>query len=429
MKVTVERGDNSEVSLKIVVEGAELVKASDAASKRIAGKINIPGFRKGKAPKKIVERFAGKEAVLNEAFDIVAQKSFADALKEENLEPVTRPEIDIDTLEEGKDVEFTAKFTNRPEITLGEYKGFNIEKKVEEVTDEDVEKQLERIRDNHSQLVDVTGGRSVQQGDFTTLDYEGFVDGEPFAGGSGKDYPLQIGSGSFIPGFEDQLVGANIDEEREVNVTFPEEYHSKELAGKSATFKCVVHSIKEKQLPELDDEFAKKASSFETLAELRDDVRKRLSDTAEQKAEADRAQAAVEKALENTQVEIPEVMVDMRVDTMLQELALRLEQQGMSLEQYLKYSGMDIARIRDEQRETARKNVKVDLMLEEIAKAEDIKVEGADLDREVQQMALTYGATPKQVQKIITEQGRVGDLARNVLHKKAMQLIVTSVTE
>ena len=427
MKVTVENGENQQVTLTIEVEAAEVSKATEKAVKRLGNRVNIPGFRKGKAPRKIIERNVGMEAIMQEAFDIVAPKAFADALEEQKIDPVTRPDIDIVTLEEGKDLVFKATVTPRPEVTLGEYKGLKVEKKVAEVTDEDVEKQIKTFQDRQGKMVDAPEGSAVKDGDFTTLDFEGFVNGEAFEGGKGQDYPLQIGSGSFIPGFEDQLIGAKIGEEKEVNVKFPEEYHSKELAGKDAMFKCTIRSIKQKELPAIDDELAKKVSKFETIAELRADVRKNLEENAQRQAENTQRTEAIEQATNNITVDIPAVMIDNRVNAMIQEMAMRLEQQGMNLETYLQYAGTDLAKIREDYRETAEKNVKTDLMLEEVAKAENIKVEAKDLDAEVAGMAAAYGATPVQIQKIIKEQGRVGDLAATVLRKKTAQFIIDNI--
>jgi len=428
MKVTAEHGENREVTLTIEVEQDKLEKASEGAAKRISARVNIPGFRKGKAPRRIVENFVGKDAILQEAFEGLAQKAFEDALTEQNMEPVTRPEIDIVTLEDGKDVVFTAKFTQRPDVRLGTYKGLVVPKEEVAVADEDIDRQIEGMRQHQGTLVDAPADAAVKNDDFVTLDFEGFVDGAAFEGGKGEDYPLQIGSGSFIPGFEDQLIGAKVGEERDVNVTFPEEYHAENLKGKDAVFKCKIRSIKSRELPELDDAFAKKASKFETLAELREDVRKNLLAAAERKAETERRTKAIDMATDNAAMEIPPVMVENRITAMIQEMAMRLEQQGMSLEQYLQYAGLDIAKIREDYRETAEKNVRTDLMLEEVAKAEGIKVEGSDLDREVYAMAVSYGATPKQVQKIIKEQGRVSDLAATVLRKKTAQFIVDNIT-
>ena len=309
MKVTAEHGENREVTLTIEVDQDKLEKATDSAAKQISGRVNIPGFRKGKAPRRIVENFVGKEAILQEAFERLAQQAFEDALTEQDMEPVTRPEIDIVTLEEGKNVIFTAKFTQRPEVALGDYKGLAVEKQEIVVADEDVDRQIEGMRQNQGTLVDAPADAAVKKDDFVTLDFEGFVDGKPFKGGKGEDYPLQIGSGSFIPGFEDQLIGAKIGEEREVNVTFPEEYHAEELKGKPALFKCTIRSIKSRELPELNDAFAKKASKFETLAELREDIRKNLQAGAERQAEADRRAKAIDMAPDNCTMEIPPTMV------------------------------------------------------------------------------------------------------------------------
>ena len=429
MKVTVENGENQQVTLTIEVEAAEINKAVEQACKRLANRVSIPGFRKGKAPRMIVERHVGKDAVLQEAFDIVAPKALSKAFDEQKIDPVTRPNVDIETMEEGKDLVFKATVTPRPEVKLGDYKGLNVPKNEVNITDEDVEKQLKTFQDRQGKLVDAPEGAEVKDGDFTTLDFKGFVDGEAFDGGEGKDYPLQIGSNSFIPGFEDQLVGAKIGEERDVNVKFPEEYHAKELAGKNATFKCTIRSIKTKELPAIDDELAKKVSKFETLDELKADIRKNLEENAERTAENDQKSAAIEMATNNITVDIPAVMIDNRVTAMIQEMAMRLEQQGMKLEQYLQYAGTDIAKLREQYRETAEKNVKTDLMLEEVAKAEDIKVEAKDLDEEVATMAAAYGATPQQVQKIIKEQGRIGDLAASVLRKKTAQFIIDNIAK
>lgn len=429
MKVTVENGENQQVTLTIEVEAAEVNKAVEQACKRLANRVSIPGFRKGKAPRMIVERHVGKDAVLQEAFDIVAPEALSKAFDEQKIDPVTRPSVDIETLEEGKDLVFKATVTPRPEVKLGDYKGLNVPKNEVNITDEDVEKQLKTFQDRQGKLVDAPEGAEVKDGDFTTLDFKGFVDGEAFDGGEGKDYPLQIGSNSFIPGFEDQLVGAKIGEERDVNVKFPEEYHAKELAGKDATFKCTIRSIKTKELPAIDDELAKKVSKFETLDELKADIRKNLEENAERTAENDQKSAAIEMATNNITVDIPAVMIDNRVTAMIQEMAMRLEQQGMKLEQYLQYAGTDIAKLREQYRETAEKNVKTDLMLEEVAKAEDIKVEAKDLDEEVAAMAAAYGATPQQVQKIIKEQGRIGDLAASVLRKKTAQFIIDNIAK
>ena len=424
MKLTKENGDNRQVVLTIEVPEEEWSKAIEAAVKRIANQVNIRGFRRGKAPRRIVEREVGLQAILDEAYENMGPKAFNEAMEQEKLELATYPQFERVTVEEGKPLIFKATVTPKPEVTLGEYKGLKVEKAAEEVTEAQVDEHINKMRERQAKLVDAPEGAAVAKGDLVTLDFKGFVDGEAFEGGEGKDYPLQIGSGSFIPGFEDQLVGAKAGETREVKVTFPADYHEKKLAGKDAVFQCTVHTIRHKELPALDDAFVEKVSVFHTVEELKKDVREKMEKAAAQKAENDRRVAAIDKAAENITVDIPPVMIEERITQMLRELAMRLEQQGMKFEQYLQYSGSDMTKLRDEYRETATKNVRTDLMLEAVAKAENIKVEPADLDSEVAMMAQMYGAKPAQVRKIVVEQGRVGDLAVTVMRRKTAKFIV-----
>ena len=429
MEVTVNNLENHQVELEITVPAEELGKAYQAAYKKIVSKVNIPGFRKGKAPLLIVEKQYGVETVLREAFDIVAPKAMSEALQQEDMDLVTRPEIDVVTLEKGKDVVFKDTATKKPEVKLGEYKGLKVEVTKYVVDDNAIQEQLVRMLDRQADMVDAEEGAAVEKDDFITLDFKGFVDGEAFAGGESKDYPLQVGSNSFIPGFEDQLIGATIGNEIKVNVKFPEEYHSEELKGKDAVFECTVKSIKKKVLPELNDDFAKKASTFQTLDELKADIKSNLEKSAEAKAESAKREAAIKQAADNAEVDVPEVMVENRVNAMIQQMALSLQQQGMSLEMYLQYTNSDMAKLRENYKETAATNVKVDLMLEAVAKAEGIKVEAEDLDEQVNAMAATYGATPAQVRQIIAEQGRLGELTGSVLRSKTAKFIVDSVAE
>lgn len=428
MKVTAERIDNHKVVLEMEVPQDEVKKAMDQAYAKLATRINIPGFRKGKAPRKMIESRVGAQAILDEAFDIIAPRAYNDALKEQNVEPVGRPEIDVVTLAADKDLVFKATITAKPEIELGEYKGLKVEKKVEDVTDEDVQKQIDAMLEHNAKMV-IAEGAELKDGDFAIIDFEGFMDGEKFEGGEGKSYPLQIGSGSFIPGFEEQLVGAKAGEERDVEVVFPAEYHAPNLAGKKAMFKVKVNDVKRKELPVLDDAFAKQTSAFATVDELRADIRKNLENAAAEKAENDRRANAIKQASDNAAVDIPEIMIESRIDHMLEELDISLQNRGMNLEQYLKFTKMDLEKIRGNYREAAEINVKTDLMLEAVAKKEEIKVEAADMQSEIVGMAKTYGATPKQVQKIIQEQGRIGDLIATIARKKAAKLIVDSIAE
>ena len=428
MKVTAERIDNHQVVLELEVPQVEVSKAIEKAYAKLANKINIPGFRKGKAPRKVIENRVGKQAILDEAFDIVAPKAYSEALTEQNLEPVGNPKIDVVVLEEDKDLVFKATITAKPEITLGDYKGLKIEKTAVEVTEEQVEAQVNKMLENAAKMV-IVEDAEIQDGDFAVIDFEGFVDGVAFEGGEGKGYPLQIGSGSFIPGFEEQLIGAKAGEEREVSVTFPEEYHAPNLAGKASVFKVKVNDVKRKELPALNDEFVKETSAFNTVDELKVDIKNKLEATAKQKAENDMRSAAIKLASDNATVDIPEVMVENRIGHMIEELSISLQNQGLKLEQYLEYAKLDMAKLRENYRETAVINVKTDLMLEAVAKAEEIKVEAADIQGEIELMARSYGATAQQVQKIIQEQGRIGDLVATIQRKKAAKVIVDSIAE
>lgn len=429
MNVTTEKIENHKVVLTIEVPAEELDKGIKAACKSLANRVNIPGFRKGKAPRRILEMNIGKEAILDEAFDRVAQKAFDEALKQENLDPVDRPQVDIVTLEEGKDVVFKATITPVPEVTLGEYKGLKVAKDAVEVKDEQVEEQVKNILNHHAKMVDAEEGATVANDDFITLDFKGEVDGVAFAGGEGKDYPLQIGSHSFIDTFEDQLVGLKVGEEKDVNVTFPEEYHAKDLAGKAAVFHCKINSIKHKEMPELTDELVKASTSYESIEDMKAKLRENIEKNAQREADTKRRNEILKQATDNITVDIPEVMVENRVSNMIQELSVNLENQGMNLDAYLKYANMDMAKLREQYKESAAIAVKTDLMLDAVAKAEDIKVENADINAEIALLAATYGTTPQEVSKIIKKNHSIGNLVATVLHKKAANFIIDSAVE
>lgn len=429
MNVTTEKIENHKVVLTIEVPAEELDKGIKAACKSLANRVNIPGFRKGKAPRRILEMNIGKEAILDEAFDRVAQKAFEEALKQENLDPVDRPQVDVVTLEEGKDVVFKATITPVPEVTLGEYKGLKVAKDAVEVKDEQVEEQVKNILNHHAKMVDAEEGATVANDDFITLDFKGEVDGVAFAGGEGKDYPLQIGSHSFIDTFEDQLVGLKVGEEKDVNVTFPEEYHAKDLAGKAAVFHCKINSIKHKEMPELTDEFVKTSTSYESIEDMKAKLRENIEKNAQREADTKRRNEILKQATDNITVDIPEVMVENRVSNMIQELSVNLENQGMNLDAYLKYANMDMAKLREQYKESAAIAVKTDLMLDAVAKAEDIKVENADINAEIALLAATYGTTPQEVSKIIKKNHSIGNLVATVLHKKAANFIIDSAVE
>lgn len=428
MKLTAERIDNHKVVLEMEVPQEEIKKAMNQAIAKIATRINVPGFRKGKAPRKVIENRVGEQAILDEAFDIIAPKVYNEALTKEDITPVGRPEIEVVTLAADKDLVFKATVVARPEIEIGEYKGLKVEKTVEEVADADVQKQIDAMLEHNAKMV-VAEGAELKDGDFAVIDFEGFVDGEAFEGGKGEGYPLQIGSGSFIPGFEEQLIGAKAGDERDVNVVFPAEYHAPNLAGKAALFKVKVNDVKRKELPELNDEFVKATSAFATVDELKADIRAGLEKTAAEKAENSMRAEAIKQATDNCKVDLPDLMIENRIDHMIEELDINLQNRGMALEQYLAFTKMDLEQVRNNYREAATINVKTDMMLEAVAKKEEIKVEAVDLQAEVEGMAKAYGATPKQVQKIIQEQGRVNDLLGTVLRKKAAKLIIDSIAQ
>ena len=428
MKVTTEKIDNHKVVLEITVPQEEVKKGLDLAFAKLSKKINIPGFRKGKVPRNVLISKIGKQALLEEAFDIVAPNALNKALVEQNLDPVVRPEVDIITLEEEKELVFKATIVPKPEIELGEYKNLKVEKNVEAVTEEQIQNQINNLLNNNAKMV-VAENAEIKDGDFAVIDFKGFVDGEAFEGGEGKGYPLQIGSGSFIPGFEEQLVGAKAGDERDVNVVFPVEYHAHNLAGKSAMFKVTINDVKRKEMPTLDDEFVKDVSAFNTVEELKADIKANLEKVAAEKAENAVKSAALKQASDNCKVELPEVMIENRINHMIEELKSGLEGRGMKFEQYLEYVKMDLDAIRNNYREIAAENVKADLMLEAIAKAEDVKVEATDLADEVENMAKAYGATPEQVQSIIQQQGRINDLINTVVRKKAVQIILDNVAQ
>ena len=429
MKITKENLDNYEVALTVELEADKLAKARKTACKKLANRYNFPGFRKGKAPQHIVEQQLGKEYVMEEAADILIQEAATDALKEEGITPVTEMKPEVITNEEGKDFVFKVTFTPYPEVKLGEYKGLDIKKTVEEVTDEDVDKQIDVLRDHHATLIDTDENAVVEDGDFITLDFEGSIDGETFEGGTGKSYPLTIGSGTFIPGFEEQLIGTKVNEEKDVKVTFPEDYHSAEYAGADAVFKCKVLSIKHRQLPEFNEEFVKKVSKFETIEDFKADIRKNLETGAKRRAEEKQHREAIDKAAENMTVDIPPVMIENRISQLINELSLQLQSRGMTFESYLQYTGYDMDHLRESYREGAEKDVRDDLLLEAVAKQENIEVDPKEVENEIAIMALTYRVTPKQIVKILKENKQLSAIHTNVRRRKAMQFIIDNMVK
>ena len=423
MKVTTERIEKHQVVLTVELPNADVKKAIDRAYADLSKKVSVPGFRKGNAPKNLLKARLGEDVIMGEAQEIAFNNAFSAALVEANVEPVTRPEVEAITFEADKDAVFKVTFTAKPEVTLGEYKGVKVAKEVAPVTDEDVQKQIDAVLNRNAKMV-VAEGAEVANGDFAVIDFKGFVDDVAFPGGEGKGFPLEIGSGSFIPGFEEQLIGAKAGSEVDVKVTFPTEYHAADLAGKDALFKVTVHDVKRKELPQLNDETAKELGKFDTVEDWKADIRARLEQTAVAQAEKMFQANAIKACMDNTEIDVPEVMVEERINYMVQDIAVNLEAQGLKLEQYLEYMKMDMAALRASFKDNAEINVKTDLMLEKVAQVENLEVQQQDMAMEIMAMAETYGAAPEEVNKIIREQNRVADLAKTVLRKKAAVLIV-----
>lgn len=425
MNVTVERVEN-EATLKITAPAAEVNAGYKKAVQKIADQANIPGFRKGKAPRAIIEMHYGKEAVKQEAFEIVANKAYSEALDQEKLIPVSDPKVEESTFEEGKDMELTIKVTLKPEPELGEYKGLHVEKKEVEVTDEQVDAQIKDMMGRDAKMVVAEEGAVIEKGDFAIIDFAGTVDGEPFSGGEGKGYPLEVGSNSFIPGFEDQLVGLSKGDSTGVEVTFPEDYFVKDLAGKEAVFKVNIQDVKRKELPELNDEYVASKTDFKTVEELRANYKERMQKAAEANAKAEYEHELIDLAVANAKFSVPEIMIEDKISQMVEEMKMSLESRKMSLDMYMQYTGLDMAKIRENQRPVAEENVKTDLVLDAIAKAEDIQVDMADVDAEIAAISAQHGASPEEVKKIIKGNGTMGLLLANILRRKAAHVVIDS---
>lgn len=425
MNVTVERVGN-DATLKITLPAEEVNKGFKKAVAKIAGQVNIPGFRKCKAPRNIIEMHYGKEAVKQEAFELVANQCYTEALEQEKLIPVSDPKVEDSVFEENKDMELTIKVTLKPEVKLGDYKELHVEKEAVEVTDEAVEEQVQGLRSRHAKMVEAEEGAVIEKGDFAIIDFAGTVDGEPFSGGEGKGYPLEVGSNSFIPGFEDQLVGLKKGDSTDVDVTFPEEYFVKELAGKQAIFKVNVQDVKRKELPELTDEYVAANSDCKTVEELRASYKERMQKAAENNAQIAYEKALIDLAVANAEFEVPEIMIEDRVTQMIDEMRMSLEARKLTLEQYMQYSGIDMKQLRERQHDAAVENVKTDLVLDAIAKAENIQVSMEDVDSELSAIASQHGATLEDVKKIIKSNGTMGLLLANILRRKAAHVIIDS---
>ena len=426
MSVKVETLEKNMAKLTIEVPAAEVESAMQAVYLKRKNRIDVPGFRKGKAPRHMIEKLYGRGIFLEDAVNDVMPSAYEKAARESGLEIVSRPEIGFEQVEPGKDLIFTAEVAVKPEVTLGEYKGLSVPKTEMNVTEEDVMADIKREQEKNAVLNSVE--RPVQDGDQTTIDFEGFMDGVAFDGGKGEDYPLTIGSNAFIPGFEEQLIGAEIGKEVEVNVTFPENYHSKELAGKPAVFKVTVKDIKEKELPELDDEFASEVSEFETLAEYKEDVKKKLIERKTANAKSIKENAAVDAAIANATMEIPDAMLETQAQNLVDEFATGMRRQGLSMEQYLQYSGNTEDSMIEQMKPRALKKIKTRLVLEAVAKAENIQISEEDTEAELQKMAENYKMELDEIKKLMDE-SQIKAMQEDLAVQRAIDLLAESAVE
>lgn len=420
MSLQVEKLENNTAKLTIEVPAEEVEKAIESAYQKSKSKFSIPGFRKGKVPRKMIEKMYGVGVFYEDAVNSMIPGAYADAATESELEIVAQPEIDIVQIEAGKPFIFTAEVVLKPEVELGKYKGIEVEAKDTTVTDEEVDAELAKVQEQNSRLV-AADDKEVENGDQVTIDFEGFVDGVAFEGGKAEGHELEIGSGAFIPGFEDQLVGMKIDEEKEIKVTFPKEYFSKDLAGKEATFKVKLHEIKKKELPNLDDEFAKDVSEFDTLKELEASIKERLEKDNAQKAKYETEEAAIKAVCDKSKVEIPSGMVDMEVDHMIQDINQRLSYQGLKLEQYLKMIGKTEEEVRKEYEPQAIEAIKSRLTLEAVRKAEKIEATDEEINAKLEEMAKNYG---KKVEEINDNENLKDYIKEGIESEKAIDFIV-----
>ncbi|MEH7462729.1 trigger factor [Bacillus thuringiensis] len=407
--------------LTIEVDVKEVNNSLDAAFKKVVQTINVPGFRKGKMPRPLFEQRFGVESLYQDALDIILPKAYGEAIDETGIFPVAHPEIDIEKFEKGQNLIFTAKVTVKPEVKLGEYKGLTVEKEDATVTDEDVENELKSLQERQAELVVKEDG-TVENGDTAVIDFEGFVDGEAFEGGKGENYSLAIGSGTFIPGFEEQVIGLKAGEQKDVEVSFPEEYHAAELAGKPATFKVTIHEIKVKELPALDDEFAKDANEeVATLDELKAKIRENLEVSKKQEAEHKVRDEVVEKASANAEIDIPEAMIETELDRMVREFEQRLSYQGMNLELYYQFTGTDEEKLKGQMKEDAAKRVTTNLVLEAIIEAEKIEATDEEVNAEVEKMAEMYNMPVDAVKQAL---GNVEGVKEELQVRKAVDFLV-----
>ena len=428
MKVTVEKKEHNITELLIELPVEDVAKAFDRAYQKLAQQMNIPGFRKGKAPRRMVEARVGIDGMRSEAFDFIIPDAYRRAVEEYSVDPVGRPEVTEVTLNPGEPCVFRVSVITRPEVVLGEYSGLKVEAPTTEVTAEEVDKQIDILRDRHAKMV-VAEGAELGQGDFALIDFDGTVDGKPFSGGQSKGYPLEIGSGSFIPGFEEQLIGARAGEEREVKVTFPADYFVAELAGKEAVFTTKINDVKRKELPELNDDFAKEAGDSDTLAEMKEKTLAKLTEAAKAKDESAFREAALKQAVANAAIEVPDIMVEDQVEHMIQDLDMSLRQRGLALDKYLGYMNTDLAGLRERYQPAALQEVRTELTLEAVVKAEGLTVSDEEYKEELEKMAKAYKMPEAEISKMMADKRHSEAVKETVLRRKAAQLIVDSAVK
>lgn len=427
MSVQVEKLEKNMAKLTIEVAAEELEKAIEAAYQKNKNKISVPGFRKGKVPRQMIERMYGKEIFYEDAANALIPEAYEKALDECEEDIVSSPSIEVVQIEAGKPFIFTAEVALKPEVKLGKYKGVKVDKTETAVTDEEVDAEINKERENNARNINVTD-RAVKDGDIATLDFEGFVDGVAFEGGKGENYPLTIGSGAFIPGFEEQLIGAEIGKEVEVNVTFPEDYQAEDLKGKAAVFKCTVKEIKEKELPELDDEFASEVSEFDTLAEYKADVKGKLEERKAKEAKDAKEAAVIEAIVKDSEMEIPEAMLTTQQKQMVDEFAQRIQMQGLSMEQYFQFTGASYDQLVEQVKPQAEKRIQSRLVLEAVAKAENIAATDEDYEEELKVMAESYQMEVEKVKELLPEKS-ASQIKEDIAVRKAAEFVVENAKE
>ena len=427
MSVQVENLDKNMVKLTIEVPAEELEKAIEAAYKKQKNQISVPGFRKGKVPRVMIEKMYGVGVFYEDAANTLMQQNYPSAVDESGVDIVSRPTVDVVQIEKGKPFIFTAEVAVKPEVTLGKYMGVTVTKIDTSVSEDEVNEALEQQRNNNARTISVTD-RPVAVGDTAVIDFEGFVDGVAFEGGKGENHPLEIGSHTFIDTFEDQLVGKNAGDEVEVNVTFPEQYHAADLAGKPATFKVKINEIKTKELPELDDEFAQDVSEFDTLAEYKESLKKNLEEKKENEAKRTKEDEAVQKIIDKSKMDIPEAMIDTQCETMIEEFAQRIAQSGLSMDQYLQFSGLTVDGLKEQVRPEALSRIQASLVLEQIAKDENIEVSDEDVNAEIEKMAASYGMEADKLKEYMGDAEK-DSMKKDLAINKAVELVMSNVKE